>query len=100
MDHILFRIKGVKAEDIKAALRADSASHAREGLMFRHIWHNVDDPSEIFFIFTAANLDRARKFIDEQHSKLRNKNPNAPIPEITYLKGIELDQISRRMLSR
>jgi hypothetical protein len=92
MDHILCKIKGVKEEDIKAVLAADSASHAREGLMFRHLWHNIDDPDEILFIFTAADLGRARKFINDQHSKLREENPDATMPEITYLKGIELNR--------
>jgi hypothetical protein len=79
-------------EDIKTVLTADSASHAKEGLMFRHLWRNADDPNEILFIFTAADLERARKFIDDQHSRLHEENPDATMPEITYLQGIEFSR--------
>lgn len=61
MDHVLARIKGVKMEDIRAALKADAAEHVKRGLMLRHIWRNADDPDEIAFIFTATDLDSARR---------------------------------------
>lgn len=88
MDHILCRIKGVKADDIKAALLADVEKHFKEGLVLRHIWKNADDANETLFIFTATNLDRAQEFIEMEHSKARQENPSMPLPEIIYLKGI------------
>lgn len=87
VDHILGRMKGVKPEDIKAALVADVEKHSKEGLVLRHIWNNVDDENEILFIFTTTNLDHARKFIEMEHSKARQENPKATLPEILYLKG-------------
>jgi len=87
VDHILGRIKGVKPEDIKAALTADVEKHSKEGLVLRHIWNNADDEDETLFIFTTTNLDHARKFIEMEHSKARQENPHATLPEILYLKG-------------
>lgn len=87
MDHILARINGVKMEDIKAALKADAAEHAKRGLMFRHIWRNVDDPDEIVFIFSAADLDGARTYIEAAHEQVLKENPGAPMPTLLFLKG-------------
>jgi hypothetical protein len=87
MDHILAKIKGVKMEEIKNMLKADVAKHAEQGLILRHIWRNADDPDEIFFIFITADLDRARKFIDNEHAEVLKENPNANLPEMLFLKG-------------
>jgi hypothetical protein len=87
MDHILGRMKGVKTENIKAALTADLARHAKEGLVLKHVWHNADDADETLFIFTATDLHHARKFIETEHANARKENPNANLPEMLYLKG-------------
>lgn len=87
MDHVLARIRGVNIEDIKAALAADAGRHAQEGLVFRHIWQNADDRAEILFIFSAADLDRAKKYIENAHAEVREANPDAPMPEMLFLKG-------------
>jgi hypothetical protein len=87
MDHILARIRGVKMEDIKSVLKADASKHAQQGLILRHVWHNADDPDEILFIFTTADLNRARKFIEMVHVKALKENPNANLPEMLLLKG-------------
>ena len=74
-------------KDIKSVLKADAADHAKQGLVLRHIWRNADDPNEIVFIFTAANLDNARKFIETAHEQARSENPNANLPQMLFLKG-------------
>lgn len=87
MDHILARIKGAKLEEVKAALKADAAARAEEGIILRHVWRNADDPSEILYIFTAANLELARKHIERQHEHARSTDQNAILPHMLYLKG-------------
>jgi hypothetical protein len=87
MDHILVRIRGVKMEDVKNMLKADTSKHADQGLILRHIWRNADNPDEILFIFTTADLNRARKFIEIVHAETLRENPNANLPEILFLKG-------------
>lgn len=71
MDHVLARIKGVKMEDVKSALKADAPRHAEQGLVLRHVWRNADDHDEILFIFTTPDLDRARKFIKTANAQAR-----------------------------
>ncbi|HEX7033457.1 MAG TPA: hypothetical protein VF172_10705 [Nitrososphaera sp.] len=87
MDHIMARIKGAKMEDIKAALKADALEHAKQGLMLRHIWRNADDQDEIVFIFTATDLDAARKYIKAVHEQVLKENPTATLPTMLFLKG-------------
>jgi hypothetical protein len=87
MDHVLARIRGVKVEDIKSMLKADTSKHAEQGLILRHIWRNTDDPDEILFIFTTADLNRARKFIEMVHAETLKENPNANLPKMLFLKG-------------
>jgi hypothetical protein len=87
MDHILARIRGVKVEDIKSMLKADTSKHAEQGLILRHIWRNTDDPDEILFIFATADLDRARKFIETVQPEALKENPNANLPKMLFLKG-------------
>ena len=74
-------------EDIKSMLKADTSKHADQGLILRHIWRNADDPDEILFIFTTADLNRARKFIEMVHAETLKENPNANLPEMLFLKG-------------
>jgi hypothetical protein len=87
MDHILARIRGVKMEDVKNMLKADASKHAKQGLTLRHVWRNADDPDEIMFIFTTADLDRARRDIEMVHAETLKENLNANLPEMLFLKG-------------
>lgn len=87
MDHILAKIRGAKLEDIKNALKADAPKHAEHGLILRHVWRNTDDPSEILFIFTTADLNHSRKFIETVHAQARKENPDANLPDMVFLKG-------------
>ncbi|HJU35129.1 MAG TPA: hypothetical protein VJ695_08415 [Nitrososphaera sp.] len=74
-------------EDVKSMLKADASKHAEQGLILRHIWHNLDDPDEILFIFTTADLNRARKFIERVHEEALRENPKSNLPQMLFLKG-------------
>jgi hypothetical protein len=50
------------------------------------LWRNADDPDEILFIFATADLNRARKFIEMVHARLK-ENPNANLPQMLFLEG-------------
>ena len=87
MDHILAKIRGAKIEDVKAMLKADASKHAEQGLILRHIWRNADDLDEVLFIFTAADLNRARNFMEKAHADTLSLNPNANLPQLLFLRG-------------
>jgi hypothetical protein len=83
--HILARLRRVKAEDIKEVLRADAARHAEQGLHLEHLWQNVDDPEEVFFLFRADNLTRAKRFVEEVHTHALNDDPHISIPRMVFM---------------
>lgn len=46
----------------------DSHREAQEaaGLVLKQMWRNMDDMSEVFFLFTVADIDQARAFISAE----------------------------------
>jgi hypothetical protein len=89
MDHVLAKLRGVRVEDIGKILKADAAQHAEQGLRLEHLWQNADDPDEALFLFQADDLDRARQFIETVHAQARRQDPNANLPQMTFLRGSE-----------
>jgi hypothetical protein len=85
MAHVLARLRDVKFETIEAILKADSAEHAKQSLYLEYLWKNVDDENEVLFLFRSDDLNRSKEFITRVHSQARAENPEANLPEITYL---------------
>ena len=85
MAHVLARIQGVKVEELRARLEADAGEHAGEGLHLEHVWSNADAPAQVYFLFRAEDLARARKFIEDKHAGARAADPDANLPLMTYL---------------
>lgn len=100
MAHVLGRLRGARFEDIKRILKADAAKHAEQGLHLRHIWRNMDDPSEVLFIFQTNDLNHARKFIDTIHMQASKENPQANLPQMTYLDDTDEERIDSIRLNR
>ena len=86
MAHILARLRGVKVEDIKKVLKADASGHAEQGLYLEHFWQNADDSEEVLFLFRTDDLSRAKKFIEKVHAQALEEDPNANLPQMTFLK--------------
>jgi len=85
MAHILARLRRVKAEDVKNVLKADEARHAGQGLHLEHLWQNVDDPSEVLFLFRTDDLRQAKRFVEEVHAQALNDDPHINLPQMTFL---------------
>jgi len=85
MAHILARLRRVKAEDIKAVLKADAARHAEQGLYLEHLWQNVDDPEEVLFLFRTDDLRQAKRFVETVHAQALNEDPRISVPQMTFL---------------
>ena len=49
----------------KAVFDSNIAAHRDTGLSLTHLWREVEDPNNVFFVFDVANLDRARAFIND-----------------------------------
>ena len=85
MAHILAKLRGVRVEDIKQALEADASQHAEQGLHLEHLWENVDDSDEVFFLLRADDINQAKHFIQKTHTKAYKENPDANLPEMIFL---------------
>jgi hypothetical protein len=85
MPHLLAKLRGVRIEDIGKILRADASKHAEQGLYLEHLWQNADDSEEVLFLFRTKDLSHAKIFIDKVHTQALKENPNANLPQMTFL---------------
>jgi hypothetical protein len=85
MAHMLATLRNVLIEEIGKVLYADALHHAKEGLYLEHLWQNVDDPTEVLFLFRVDDLGQAKQFIETVHSQALRENPNVNLPKITFL---------------
>jgi hypothetical protein len=80
-------------------LKMEAPKHAAQGLHLRHIWRNTDDSNEVLFIFQTSDLEQARKFIDTTHTQIQKENPQANLPQMTYLDDTDVDRIDTIQLN-
>ena len=85
MAHMLAKLRGVRLADIGKILRADASKHAEQGLYLEHLWQNADDLEEVLFLFRTKDLSHAKIFIDKVHTQALKENPNANLPQMTFL---------------
>ena len=85
MAHMLAKLRGVRIEDIGKILRTDASKHAEQGLYLEHLWQNADDSEEVLFLFRTKDLSHAKIFIDKVHTQALKENPNANLPQMTFL---------------
>lgn len=85
MAHVLARLRDVKFVDVEQALKADAPRHAEQGLHLEHLWKNLDNPGEVLFLFRADDLQRTKGFIEKTHAEAHRQNPNANLPQMTFL---------------
>ncbi|WP_264563631.1 hypothetical protein [Flavobacterium sp. N3904] len=50
-----------------------------------HIWQNADDENEVHFLFRINSIANTKKLIIKLHSKTLEQNPDANLPNMTYL---------------
>lgn len=85
MSYVLAKLNGVKFKDIETVLKADAPKHAEKGLYLEHIWQNVDNPHEVFFLFKADDLKIAKQYIESEHENALKQDSNANLPNMTFL---------------
>jgi len=86
MAHILAKLQNVKIGDIREVLKRDAPEHARQGLYLEHLWQNASDPNGILFLFRTNDLEKSRQFIEKVHAEALQQNPEANLPQMTFLK--------------
>jgi hypothetical protein len=86
MPHMLIRHKVKDFGKWKPAYDAHRQARAAAGLKDLHLWHNVDDPKEIFLLFEASDVAKAKAFATSKD--LKEKMTAAGVtgrPEIFFL---------------
>ena len=86
MPHVLAKLKNIPLETIKAILEKDKAFHASQGMYLEYLWQNTDDENEVQFLFRIDDIDKTKSLIHKLHSEALAQDPNANLPEMTYLK--------------
>jgi hypothetical protein len=63
MVRMLCRNKIADFDRWKAVFDSHKHAHRQAGLFLEILWRGLDDPNEVFFIFSLADLGRTRSFI-------------------------------------
>jgi len=63
MTYLLCRNRVADFVRWKAVFASDAAAHQQAGLRLVSIWCTVGEPSNVFFMFEVASMDKAREFI-------------------------------------
>ena len=87
MAHVLAKLTGAPMPAVKQQLEHDAAEHAEQGMYLEHLWQNAENSEEVFFLFQVKDLAHCQQRMREVHAQARAKNPDAPIPEMTFLNG-------------
>jgi hypothetical protein len=85
MAHVLAKLTGAPLSAVKQQLEHDAAEHAEQGMYLAHLWQNAEKPEEVLFLFRVKDLAHCRQRMREVHAQARAQNPDAPIPEMTFL---------------
>jgi hypothetical protein len=86
MPHLLAKLKNVPLEAIKAVLEKDKTFHASQGMYLEQLWQNAEQDNEVQFLFRINDIDQTKTLIHKLHSAALAQDPNANLPEMTYLK--------------
>ncbi|MDH3744094.1 MAG: hypothetical protein OES47_03215 [Acidobacteriota bacterium] len=64
MMRMLCRNRVMDYEKWWAIFSSHTTAHRDAGLELEHVWRDIDDPANVFFVFAVHDIDRARAFID------------------------------------
>jgi hypothetical protein len=85
MLYILGRFKVEDVEAWKLMVESHRAGHLAAGLHFQQVWSTVDNPKEIFFLYTVEDLNNAKTFLQGAGALDRDKQQRGEIPELFFL---------------
>lgn len=88
MQYIIGKFQVENIDAWKQVIERDKPAHKEAGLQFSQVWKNVDNPNEIFFLFEAEDLDRAKLFLKKAGALDKEKQGKGEIPELTFLESV------------
>ena len=65
----------------------DSHKEAQEkaGLKLKHLWRNIDNSNEVFFLFEVDDLKKAQAFLSSQDPKVKDEAGVTDEPDLYFL---------------
>jgi hypothetical protein len=64
MNYVLCRHRVRNFDYWKGVFDSQADAHCAAGLKLVHLWHEADNPRQVFFLFELENVERARSFLD------------------------------------
>ena len=58
------------------------------GLRVVHLWRSMDDPTEVFFLLSISDMDKARAFTADPASKATGERAGVLEGEIHYVEDV------------
>jgi hypothetical protein len=88
MAHLLIRHKVQDFDKWKAAYETHQPARAAAGLTDLRLWHNLEDPDDIFLLFEAVDVAKAKAFAASGDLKERMKSAGVVgQPDVFFLFG-------------
>jgi hypothetical protein len=86
MVHVLVRHKVEDFGKWKPIYDGHQEARAAAGLQELHLWHNIDDPNDIFLLFEVADVEEAKAFARSSDLKERMRDAGVMgAPDIFFL---------------
>jgi hypothetical protein len=63
MPYMLCRNRVADFARWRAVFASHQAAHRNAGLRLVNLWRSLEEPSNVFFLFEVASLEKAREFI-------------------------------------
>lgn len=84
---MLCRNKVADFERWKAVFDSHRPAHRSAGLRLKKLWRNIDDPSDVFFLFKVKDEAKARAFINAPDASVSKAKSGVLVPpELYFLK--------------
>jgi hypothetical protein len=75
----------------KAVFDSHAADHQAAGLHLLHLWRDLGDANQVFFVFAVDDLALARSFIDQPASAEAGQAAGVLDGEFHFLEGDSAD---------
>jgi hypothetical protein len=85
MLEMLVRSKVEDYEQWRAVFDAESGAARQAGLELKTMWRDHDDPNQIFFVFSIADLDQAKAYVADPASADAGRRAGVIEGELFYV---------------
>jgi len=85
MTYMLVRHKVADFAKWKKVFDSHKEAQEKAGLKVKHLWHNIDNPKELFFLMEVEDLNKAQAFLSSQDPKVKDEAGVTDEPDLYFL---------------